>query len=58
MKKMYEKPSILETMPIEEVLMDEEFAPEWINWRQSWNNSWNNSGVIPKNKREPKEVEK
>ncbi|MGQ9609930.1 MAG: hypothetical protein ACUVWN_11530 [bacterium] len=47
MEKVYERPQILETMPIEDILMDEELAPEWINWKQSWNNGWNNSGVIP-----------
>ena len=54
MKKAYEKPKILETMPIERVLMGEEgIAPEWTNWQQSWsngwsnwNNSWNNSGAV------------
>jgi hypothetical protein len=51
MKKAYEKPKILETMPIERVLMGEMgegIAPEWINWQQSWNNSWQNtSAVLP-----------
>jgi hypothetical protein len=55
MKKGYEKPRILETMPIEHVLMGEMgegIAPEWINWQQSWhnwnnwNNSWQNTGAV------------
>ncbi|MCD6506263.1 hypothetical protein J7M22_06520 [Candidatus Poribacteria bacterium] len=50
MEKAYEKPQILETMPIEQVLrgeMGEGIAPEWVNWNQSWNNSWLNTGVVP-----------
>ena len=42
MKKAYEKPRILETMPIERVLMGEigeGIAPEWSNW--------SNTGAIP-----------
>jgi hypothetical protein len=53
MKKAYEKPKILETMPIERVLMGEEGVAGWTNWQQSWsngwsnwNNSWNNSGAV------------
>jgi hypothetical protein len=49
MKKAYEKPKILETMPIERVLMGEGIAPEWTNWQQSWlnwNNSWQNTGAV------------
>jgi len=60
MKKAYEKPKILETMPIERVLMGEEgIAPEWTNWQQSWlnwNNSWQNTGaVLPPEERGPSE---
>ena len=53
MEKAYEKPQILETMPIEQVLrgeMGEGIAPEWVNWNQdSWDNSsWTNwPGVVP-----------
>ncbi len=52
-EKGYEKPQIVEKMSIEEVLMDEDIAPEWINWQQSWhnwnnwNNSWNNKVATP-----------
>ena len=52
-KKEYEKPEIMETMSIEDVLMDEEIAPEWINWKQSWNNSWNNKAIVPQKAGEP-----
>ncbi len=48
MKKVYEKPNVIETMPIEEVLMDEEFSQGWVNWNNSsWNQSWKNSGAFP-----------
>jgi hypothetical protein len=47
MKKAYEKPRILETMPIERVLMgemEEGIAPEWRNW-SNWSN-WSNTGAV------------
>ena len=48
MKEAYEKPKILETMPIEEVLMDEEISQGWANWNNSsWNQNWKNSGSFP-----------
>ncbi len=62
MKKVYEKPNVIETMPIEEVLMDEEFAQGWANWNNGWNNgwnnwhnSWNNSGAFPQTPEKPAE---
>ncbi|MGQ9609932.1 MAG: hypothetical protein ACUVWN_11540 [bacterium] len=59
MEKIYESPRVLETMPIEDILMDEELAPEWVNWDNSWNNwkqNWNNKSVaIPKTLNKSKE---
>lgn len=48
MKKTYEKPRILETVPIEQILVGEEIQnPEWRNWSNwpNWSN-WSNTGSV------------